>query len=375
MNTMNNATALYALSLSQVSAAILAGGHKRTVLVQGHMGTGKTSLLYALGQMLPDHILCYFDCTTKDVGDIAIPSFHRIDEQGYVTYVPNEELGIHLGKDVIVCVDEFGKAPPSVQKAMLRFMLERKLYSLSLTDKSIVFATTNKGSEGVGDMLPAHACNRITVLQTAKPTNLEWIEWGLNNGIDHTLLGWCRDTPQLFASYEDYPDNMTRDDFERENPYIYHPKFKRASFVTPRSLHAASDWLKERYGLDNQTLVALLMGTIGERAAMDLMTFVNLADQLPTIESIKASPMTAKLPDLASARCMVVYKVLGAIERDWVDAWMTYLSRMDKETQALFSNSVRAKTFNPKKQSMIMTNGSFTQWARDNQYMFTTDKR
>ena len=117
------------------------------------------------------------------------------------------------------------------------------------------------------------------------------------------------------------------------------------------------------------------MGTIGERAAMDLMTFVNLADQLPTIESIKASPMTAKLPDSASARCMVVYKVLGAIEREWVDAWMTYLGRMDKETQALFANSVRAKTFNPKKQSMIMTSGSFTQWSRDNQYMFTTDKR
>jgi hypothetical protein len=72
---------------------------------------------------------------------------------------------------------------------------------------------------------------------------------------------------------------------------------------------------------------------------------------------------------------MVVYKVLGAIERDWLDQWMTYLGRMDKETQALFGNSVRAKTFNPKKQAMIMSNASFTRWAMENQYMFTTDKR
>jgi hypothetical protein len=48
---------------------------------------------------------------------------------------------------------------------------------------------------------------------------------------------------------------------------------------------------------------------------------------------------------------------------------------MDKETQALFGNSVRAKTFNPKKQTMIMSNGAFTRWAMENQYMFTTDKR
>jgi len=369
----NAAINMYALSLNQAAAAILAGGNKRTVLVQGHMGTGKTSLLYMLGSMKPNHILCYFDCTTKDVGDIAIPSFHMIDEQGYVTYVPNEELGIHLGKPVIVCIDEFGKAPPSVQKAMLRFMLERKLYSRSLTEDSIVFATTNKGSEGVGDMLPAHACNRITVVQTAKPTRLEWIEWGLNNDIDHTVLGWCRDEERLFASYEDYPDNITRDQFELENPYIYHPKFKKTSFVTPRSLHAASDWVKLRDTLDRQTLTALLMGTIGERAAMDLMAFVALADQLPTLDSIRTDPMNAKLPESASARCMVVFKVMGSLERDWVDAWMTYFKRLDSETQALFANSVRAKSFNTKKQTMIMTNGSFTQWARENSYMFSAD--
>lgn len=369
----NAAINMYALSLNQAAAAILAGGNKRTVLVQGHMGTGKTSLLYMLGHARPDHILCYFDCTTKDVGDIAIPSFHMLDEQGYVTYVPNEEMGLHLDKDVIVCVDEFGKAPPSVQKAMLRFMLERKLYSRKLTENSIVFATTNKGSEGVGDMLPAHACNRITVVQTAKPTRLEWLEWGINNDIDHTLLGWCRDEDRLFASFEDYPENITRDEFENENPYIYHPKFKKTSFVTPRSLHAASDWLKHRHGLDRQTLTALLMGTIGERAAMDLMAYVALADQLPSLESIKTDPANAKIPESVSAMCMVVFKVLGAVDRDWMDSWMVYFNRLSKEAQALFANSVRAKSFNTKRQQMVMTNGSFTKWARENSYMFSAD--
>ena len=60
-------------------------------------------------------------------------------------------------------------------------------------------------------------------------------------GVDHTLLGWCKDNPQLFASFEDVKD-------PENNLYIFHPKAARTSFVTPRSLEAASDWLKLRDG-------------------------------------------------------------------------------------------------------------------------------
>ena len=41
-----------------------------------------------------------------------------------MTYLPNEELGLHLGKPVILMIDEYGKANPSVKNALLRDMLE-----------------------------------------------------------------------------------------------------------------------------------------------------------------------------------------------------------------------------------------------------------
>ena len=37
---MTNAQQMYALSLDQIATAIRHGGNKRTVLIQGHMGTG-----------------------------------------------------------------------------------------------------------------------------------------------------------------------------------------------------------------------------------------------------------------------------------------------------------------------------------------------
>lgn len=358
---------MYALGLDQVATAILNTGNKRTILVQGDMGTGKSSLLATLAKALPDHTPCYFDCTTKDLGDITIPNIAKLDDgTGYVTYLTNEELGAHNHTPVIIMVDEFGKANPAVKNALLRLILERKIGSYTLHPDSIIFATTNKGSEGVGDLLPPHARNRMAVIQTRKPNNMEWIEWGINNEIDHTLLGWCKDNPQLFYSFEDITD-------PDDNPYIFHPKQQRAAFVTPRSLEAASDILKVRDGLDDQTTTALLIGTIGERGAMDLMAFVKLADQLPSAESIKQDPKNAKIPTSAAAVCMVVYRTLASLEKDWIDAWMDYLVRLDKEAQGMFANGVRAPKYS--KQSLVMTNKKFTQWAMDNNYMFAADKK
>jgi energy-coupling factor transporter ATP-binding protein EcfA2 len=363
----NNATAMYQIDLDQCTSLIKSVGHKRTVLVQGHMGTGKSSLLRTLSAAMPTHTACYFDCTTKDLGDITLP---RIAEAGtdaaFVSYATNEELGAHHKKPIILMVDEYGKANPSVKNALLRLMLERKIGSYELHEDSVIFATTNLGAEGVGDLLPPHARNRITVVTARKPSNMQWIEWGINNGVDHTLLGWCKDNPQLFNSFDDHPN-------PDDNPYIFHPKQQRAAFVTPRSLEAASDVLKNRDSMDDMTVTAALMGTIGDRGAMDLMAFVKLADQLPSLQSIKDTPETAKVPSSAAAVCMVVYRTLAALEKDWVDSWMIYCERLDKEAQGMFANGVRSPKY--ARQAMVMTNKRFTTWAMVNSYLFATDKR
>ena len=364
---MSNAEQMYALSLDQIANAIRTGGDKRTILVQGHMGTGKSSLLKMLSDELSTHTPYYCDCTTKDLGDITVPNISKLDDgTGYVSYLTNEELGAHIDKPIILMIDEYGKANKAVKNALLRLMLERKIGSYTLHPDSLVFATTNLGAEGVGDLVPPHARNRITVITMRKHDNMEWIEWGINNGIEHTLLGWCKDNPQLFASFETVKD-------PEENPYIYHPRDQRTAFVTPRSLEACSDWLKEREAFDDQTLTGLLMGTIGARGAMDLMACVKLADQLPSLESIKTDPQNAKVPDSASAVCMVVYRTLASLEKDWVNAWMDYMVRLDKEAQGMFANGVRAPKYS--KQSMVMTNKKFTEWAMANNYMFSADKK
>jgi hypothetical protein len=362
----NAAIQMYDLNLDECVDLIAAVGHERTVLAEGHMGTGKSSMLKMLAQRFPNHKPIYFDCTTKDLGDLMIPKIKELDGADFVRFATNEDLGLHLGQPVIVMLDEYGKANPSVQMGLTAFMLERQMGVARLHPDSIVFATTNLSSEGVGDTLKSHQQNRITRVRIRKPGHMEWIEWGINNNIDASLLGWVKDNPQLFQTFEEVknPD---------ENPYIFHPSSTRKSFVTPRSLEAASDLLHVRHKLTDKIVVAGLMGTIGERAAMDLMAFVRLADQLPSLQSIKDDPLNAKVPSSASAVCMVVYRTLSTLEADWIDNWMLYMNRLDKEAQGLFANGVRSPKYS--KQQMVMTNRKFTEWAMSNNYLYAADRK
>lgn len=366
---MSTPQAMYAQSLEEAAQLIKDGGSKRTVLLEGHIGSGKSSILKMLSEDLPTHTAFYFDCNTKtDAGDIGLPRFEKIDADGYVTYVPNEELGFHLDGPIVLMVDEYGKSNKSVKNSVLRVFLERKYGNKDLHPDSIVFATTNMAAEGVGDMLQPHERNRLTVVRTRKSTNIEFIEYGLNHNFHPSVLGWANDTPQLFQSFEDVND-------PEENPYIFHPQQQRAAFVTNRSLEAASDWLwaSDKGGISNHSLTGALIGTIGARGAMDLMAFVALADQLPSLESIKDEPLIAKVPSSAAAICMVVFRTLGSIDKSWVDAWMTYMERLDTSAQGMFVNAVRNGKY--KAQSIVMTNGKFTAWALKNKHLYSADKK
>ena len=370
---------LYDVSLAQATNMIRLTGHQNTVLLQGHMGTGKSSMLKTLASLLPGHTPVYFDCTTKDLGDITIPKIGSDGSTGndFVKYVPNEELGLHLEGPIILMIDEYGKANPAVKTALLRLMLERKAAGYTLHKDSIIFATTNKGAEGVGDILPAHARNRITVLTVRKPTVVEWIEdYALENNIDPIILSWVTENPHVFASFEDVID-------PKDNEYIFHPKAAgRVSFVTPRTLEMASHWLKQREHMSSHELTAALIGTLGQRAASDMSAYITVALDMPKLDEIKANPLTAKVPTNNSVVCMVVHRTLSNIERNWTDAWMDYMVRLPAEAQGMFANAVKRSvekdsSGKPKSKRLmeVFTNKKYMDWSLKNNHLFAADKR
>ena len=359
-------TKMFQLNLDDACDLILSTGNKITYLLEGHMGNGKSSTLATLAEKLPTHHACYFDCNTKDLGDITIPKLNVLQGKDYVSYAVNEELGVHLDGPVIIMLDEYGKANPMVQNALLRLIQERQIGSCTLHPDSIVYATTNFGAEGVGDKMKAHALDRVTPLSIRKWTADEWVSFGIGKGFEPIILSWAKENPQLFQGFDEVqnPD---------DNPYIFHPKATRNAFVTPRSLEKASQTIACRDEFSDVALTAALIGTIGERGAMDLSAYVSLADELPSLADIQNSPMTAKVPTKSAALCMVIYRTIMTIDKSWVDAWMDYMSRIDTEAQAMFANAIRDSK-DATKQRAVMTSRKFGEWAMKNGHMYTADK-
>ena len=90
-----------------------------------------------------------------------------------------------------------------------------------------------------------------------------------------------------------------------------------------------------------------------------------------SLESIKNDPKTAIVPTSVAAVCMVVYRTLSLLEKDWVKPWMEYMQRLDTEAQAMFANGVRSEKYS--KQAMVMGSQVFRDWALKNSHLYTAD--
>jgi hypothetical protein len=361
------------LSLNEFANAIATAGSDVTVIGQGEPGIGKSSMLKVLAKRFPDYELAYIDCTLLDLGDFALPytELASNDSDLKITkFAPNARFKFQSGKPVIVMLDEIGKAMKAVKNVLLTLMLEKRIGDISLPEGSIVFGTTNLATDGVGDSLEAHARNRVCFVTVRKPhagfgadgsiDSDSWGAWALDNDIAPEIIAWIKQFPHALESYTESG--------QKDNPYIFNPtKAGQSAFVTPRSLEKASHIAKKRSQLGESVTISMLSGTIGESAARDMQAFFTVVDKLPTWEAIMDSPATAKVPDDAVAKCILVFSALTRVDKETLPKWLKYADRLDKELQALFARSLVKST---SKQAMAVSNKEFVKWATDNQWLF-----
>jgi len=347
------------VSLSEFAHSIGTVGKDVTIIGRGEPGIGKSSMLKVLQNMYPDYEVAYIDCTLLDLGDFALPFTEVAGTMKVTKFAPNARFKMHTDKPVIVMLDEIGKAMKAVKNVLLTLMLEHRVGDNYLPKGSYVFGTSNLTSDGVGDMLEAHARNRICEVKVRKPDYDEWIEWALKNDIAPEVIAWVKQFPHALASYTD-PS-------QKDNPYIFNPtKAGQNAVVTPRSLEKASHIAKQRERLGDSLTISLLSGTIGESASRDMQAFFTVVDKLPTWDAVIANPATAKMPDDTVAKCILVFSAIARVEKETLSKWLTYAKRMDMEWQALFATSVMKSN----KQSFVVQNGDFKDWALKNQWLF-----
>lgn len=350
-----NFTATPSVSHDEAANLIVTCGANNTFLFQAQLGVGKSALLKTVQRKLkwePEQFV-YIDGALLDLGDLQMPLVDK--DTNTVRFVPNVMFAHN--KPVVVMLDELGKAMRPVFNALLTMLLEHRVGNTRLPEGSIVFATTNLATDGVGDAIQAHARNRITTVRYRNPTADEWINWASTNDVAPEVMAWVNEYPHCLDSYADAPDGVV------DNPYIFDPRKQQTAYVTPRSLELASHIIKRRANIPQAALIAALSGTIGESAARDMQAYLDLADALPSWAAVMRDPDTTPVPDNPIA-CTIL--ALGAVTRmtaQTVEPWMTYMVRLPKEIQFLFSQqAVR----NPGVAATLHKSAAYRNWATEN---------
>lgn len=357
------------VSLSQLRVNLPKYGKDITFLIQGEPGIGKSTLLKMIaadngdawhgpktGISTDKYHYVYLDCPLKDVGDLAanIPVH---DQQSLVQYVSDQFP--RDGKPIIVMLDELLKSNKLLKIMFTRLMLERCVGDWPLPEGSIVFATSNNQSDGVGDSIEGHVGNRVSIVRLAKPTASEWLLYATEKRLHASIRAWVQLTKECLRSY--------LEDGQQENPYIYNPTRGTVSYVSPRSLEKASFLVTNR--TDDEFVAAALAGTVGQSAAQSMAAFLSLEKEIVLTKDIIKDPLGAAIPDKLAATFMMMFNAVDDIEtQDDLSAFMRYLDRVgSREVESVFFTML---VQNSRTVRLAKGNTRVTEWAAKNIELF-----
>ena len=345
------------VELNDVPNLIATIGHHRTVLLRGEPGIGKSTVL----TMTVKNILgnaydpIYADCPVLDVSDIVmrIPNHATKTLESYVS----ELFRLDSPKPKIIMLDEISKANKLLQVIFTRLMLERTVGDVKLPAGSIVFATGNNTSDGVGDTLSAHVLNRLCVINVRKPDAKRWGVWATDNSISRIIRAWVAMNPSCLASY--------LDGGQEQNPYIFDPAKPITSFVTPRSLVGASQVVENTNKLGKYVTQAALAGLCGGAFAESVAAFMAMEKEWVKVQDILSDPDNIQIPERPAVLFHAMFSAVDVIEtQDELTAFMKFVARIKSEE---VQNCFYSMAFESKRTARLARNNNeMRQWGMKN---------
>ena len=260
---------------------------KRPLFLWGPPGIGKSELVenitqelggamidLRLGQMEPTDIrgIPFYN---KDVGkmDWAEP----ID-------LPSAEFASQYPV-VVLFLDEMNSAAPSVQAAAYQLILNRRIGKYFLPDNVVVVAAGNRESDkGVTFRMPTPLANRF-IHQEMRVDFPSWQEWAVQNKVHKDVVGYLS--------------------FAKQDLYDFDAKSSSRAFATPRSWTFVSQLLEDESG-DDDTIMNLVAGTVGEGLAVKFMAHRKIAGRMPNPADILAG----KVKDLDVKEVSAMYSLV-----------------------------------------------------------------
>ena len=283
------------------------------VFIWGPPGVGKSSVVSAIAKTGRLNLID-IRASLLDPTDIRGIPYIKEDEAKWSppSFLPNDPKS----KGVLF-FDELNAAPPLVQASLYQLTLDRKVGEYSLPDGWRIIAAGNRAEDAsIVFRMPAALTNRFIHLDFEVDVD-DWIAWAIDHHIHPLVIGFIRTRRELL--------------FDMRN-------IERA-FPTPRSWEMLSDILGS-LGSPREA-ADVLIGVVGEGAAMEFLGFCDTAISEDLIKDIIKDPGKAKLPtELGNTYALISYLSSRSKEAVVMKAAANLLDRLNPEMAVLLVRDV-----------------------------------
>lgn len=331
---MSNSTAYnYRTLYKKVKKVLIAGW---VPLIQSSPGMGKSSLVAKIAKDFNLKMIDHRLSTSSPEDLTGLPYFTEDRKAQFFPFsdlfpLEGESLPVkghdENGKEIyydgwMLFLDEFLSASKAVQAAAFKLILDRQVGQYNLHPKVVIVAAGNLMTDR----------SMVTPLMTAMQSRLVHLELALDFDVWLQDVAFANDYSEHIIGFLNYKQNYLFD---------FRPDHNNKTFCCPRTWEIMNDLVKVG-GVEDDDL-ALFSGTISPGVATEFITYVKNSADLVRAEDILKDPQGCKVPTNSQLIYATVSHMLSVFEEKYIEAFITYIGRLDFQYRVLFMRGVSVR--------------------------------
>ena len=260
------------------------------VRVKGAPGVGKSDIVAAAAQALGHELLISHPAIEDPTDPKGIPWPDAGGDSAKFLLAGQLAKVMAADKPTVWFIDDLGQAAPAVQAPYMQWLLARECGGHKLPGCVAIVAATNRRADraGVQGILEPVKSRFATIVELKTSVD-DWTNWAIDHELPPELVAFIRFKPTLLHDFRPTQDI--------EN--------------TPCPRTWASVGKLHGLALPEDVRLQVYAGAVGEGAAMEFLSFVELFEKAPSVDAILMNPDDAPIP--GEDETSIMYALSSAI--------------------------------------------------------------